>query len=223
MALYQPGLGISNTATLQASDIGNVPNPQRVRNPDGVPGRMNGTGGVPPPRGLINYTPKPDAGDIEALADFYGVGVRTVERWFGVPDAQGRVQYRNCVPLRSSSVSTVPGALGGRFCSLADETRQRAILATCLCVTGGLYREPIFHKGDRKGNPFLHTELWDTLAECVEAIDAVYTGDANEGALIQQGWVQMNIESSDGGGWVVSVFRFFPYPGEVSDEEECPA
>ena len=224
---YQPGVGIHYTAALTIPDIGNVPNPQRVRNPAGTQGRMNG--GDPAAlnaEGTIYYSPRPSAADVDDLADLMGVGVRAVQRWFGLPDANGRIQFRNCVPIRSSNLGNVPGALGTRLCLMNYETRRRCILAACLTDRGGIYRDPLYTATDKKngGLPYLMRTGWDTLSECVEDIEQLIDGDTDY--ILMVGWVQITIEPIRGGGWTVAVYHNYPRGDEYKEktiEGECPA
>lgn len=252
MPLYQPGLGISNTAQLKAGDIGNVADPAKYKGgrtpiPPGTIGRLNtgltlygttGQAGDPytandplnpfkPSYGEIygDTSKNPDGtfvnplGRRGGLAELFGVGGRTVERWFDMYDKRGRREARNCVPVK---------ALGKYPCRLDEGSLHRVIMAAALVLPGGFSRPPIFHKGDKKGRPILLTDktgaipLFATIAECVTYLFAIYDGTSIEGTFLQQGWVQMTIEPASGGGWNACVYRFYPFPGDMSDPEECP-
>jgi len=230
MPAYQPGVGISYHDRLTMSDVGNAPDPARRRAPLGTPGRMNGSA-VPPPAGMINYAGvfgapggKPGDDDIEALAGLFRVGELTVKRWFNMAQPP-----RNCVPL-SASVPRKPrpgqqppavprpqltGAVGKRIIALPPDTRLRCLLAACLAVEGGLWREPLYTKGDRRnGNePFLLDRHADTLADAVEVVEDII--DGRLGYMEQMGWVQITIESEgDDSGWNVYWYQFFPEGAE---------
>jgi len=234
---YQPGVGLQYTRALAASDIGSVPDRSRVRTPQGIPGRMNGGDATARhPEGCIYYRPAPPPDDVTALADLYAVGDRAVERWFGIPAAAGSgrgtgsIQFRNCVPMRSSSFATAPGALGQRLCSMNFDTRRRCILAGCLAVDGGIYRTPLYTGGDKSQGstralpvPYEERTPYDTIAECVEEVEQIVDGDTDY--LLMVGWVQLQIVPGEGGGWDVLLYRTYPVGNEYKEqtvEAECP-
>lgn len=225
---YKPGTGLCYTSALTVPDIGNVPNPDRVRNPGGIPGRMNGVaaGG----EGTIYYVPSPTPADVEAVAELCLVGNRAVERWFGIADVNGRRQFRNCVPIQSSNFGNVPGALGTRLCSMSTDTRRRCILAACVAVQGGIYRIPLYTGGDRKAGdrpgspvPYQIVTGWNDLAECVEDVEQLLDGEIDY--ILMVGWVQITIEADSGGGWNVVIYHNYPVGNEYKEktvEGECP-
>lgn len=209
---------INWTAALTMADVGNVPSPTRVRNPEGIEGIMNW--------GLINYVGaptadgKPSAKDIQSMGQTFrrderDLGTRTIERWFGMDN-----EYRNCVPLYQfvSGASRLRGRsiVGSRVASMDTATRWRIMLAAPL-VGGGLERDPLFSKfADKNGQPYTMEHLVGTLGEAVDMIGQIMAGD--KGVVYQAGWYFIEIVPR-GQAWVVQVKFSVPAPGAPTTEQ----
>ena len=169
-------------------------------------------------------------GERDTLAKFYGVGVRTVERWFA-PEGQ---QYRRCVPLRDNAISGRLGAENRRIFQMFDTTnksgwgkankpdqplqnmRLRIFLAASLGVQDGLQREPIYH-----GNQRLLEEGKGSLSACVERINAIYTNNAVY--FLYKAWTGFTIKPINGGNgnnWLLTIRYNTIADGDESDDEE---
>lgn len=198
---YNPGEGIIHTDALKASTIGNV-----VKDPaQGVNGSLANYSGD-----NRNTGGKPSTADLAGLATYFNVGLDTVHRWFGMPTVNGVTEERNCVSLKDT---------GSRFCHMTDEdSRARIILAACISLAGGLQREPILTRGDKKGNPYLKQEFMSSIAQAVRYVMAFYHDDADP--MVNNGWVQITIEPlASGQGWNVNILRFYPNQGENYHED----
>jgi len=157
----------------------------------------------------------PNAGDKNALAEFFGVGVRTVQYWFtAVPDGGKR-----CVPLAvltwpndDPPPPTIPLAPFDMFDadngsgigdgSNANWPLQNARLRTYMCaalgVDGGFARQPIFNGTRRE-----IVEKKGTIAECVGRMNAIICNAATNFLFLA--WVSFTIEEEPGQGWELTI------------------
>lgn len=145
------------------------------------------------------------------LAELYGVGIRTVERWF----ASVGSQRRNCIPYEM---------IGKRLCFLGEGSRLqylriRCVLAFCLAY-GGIERTPPF-TGDEK----FTREKAPLLADAIEIADSVMSGEWHD--FLAVSWFIVFIEElperdTSGNGWQVVIGYKLYRPGERYLEEELP-
>lgn len=180
--------------------------------------------------------------DKNDLTDWFGLGYRTISRWFAT---QGQ-QYRRCVPAYTWETPPVPGADPGlriyrmfdptnpsgtgkplapaKGGSLLNHLRGRCVMAATMGVEGGLIRIPIF-----TGSHVALNVQKATLKEALSYINTLYTG--NHKVFIAQAWVSMVLEPNivEPFGWTVIVTYANKVPGvdvfydeeqEYDDEEE---
>lgn len=169
-------------------------------------------------------------GERDNLAKYYGVGVRTVERWFAPEGGQ----YRRCVPLRDNPISGRLGAENRRIFQMFDDSnkggqgdgsnpeqplqnmRLRVFLAASLGVEGGLSREPIYHGPQR-----VVIQNHASLSACVGRINKIYTGAAE--FFLWKAWTNFEIfpiNDDPDKTWQLVVTYNVMLDGDASDAEE---
>lgn len=169
------------------------------------------------------------------LADYFGVTIRTVERWFA-SDGQ---QYRRLLVLPPNRRSPYnkrifkmfdvgdPEGFGdgnqNRGAGILQNMRLRCFLGACLGADGGLYRPLPLLTGDDK----TQTERKNTLDQALHFVNSVYTGNAAYGQFISRAWNRITITPrymGDEGqtGWIVTIYYRTIVPGDPY-EEEVPA
>lgn len=188
-------------------------------------------------RGLQSHTV--NVGEKNDLADYLGLGVRTVERWFAPP---GSKQHRRCLtreswlykpPPNFNGSQPKPGhrvifmfdddnpsgegdglspKLGGGY---LQHMRFRAFLTICLGMAGGLERQAIFTGAER----LLEIDT-ASLSETLDVLNKIYIGEYS--AFMERAWIVIEIEPRFPAGWRLVVKYDDPLPGEESDEEAEP-
>lgn len=150
-------------------------------------------------------------GEKVALAELYGVGIRTVERWFA---SDGR-QRRNCIPYEM---------IGKRLCFLGEGSRLQYLRIRCVlpfCYAfGGIEREAPF-TGDQR----VTYEPCPLLADAVSIADSVLSGEWHD--FLAQAWNIVQIEElpardDNGNEWRVVIWYKMYKPGERYLEEVLP-
>lgn len=146
----------------------------------------------------------------EALAELYGVGLRTVERWF-----VGTGQRRNCIPYE---------VIGKRLCFMNEEARLfylrlRCVLPFCLAFEG-IVRTPPFTGEER-----FTVEPAPLLADAIGIADSVIGGEWHD--FLAQAWsrvyiAQLPATDTKGNDWNVVIYYKLYLPGERYNTEDLP-
>ena len=178
---------------------------------------------------LDGTTGKPFGG---GMAEYFGVQPRTVERWFSMKTVYGVQAPRNCVYVKAvgqrfyalPEILPVKNVSGISFQPEGAGVKQRAIMATGLCVKGGLQATPHFTKGgDPEGTPknrrtfaipFRQREYRENITDCVRLMFTIAVGmrDDITDPPTSAAWVQMTIEPArdNDAGWELVILYFMP-------------
>lgn len=139
-------------------------------------------------------------GEKNLLADWFGVGVRTVERWF----ADAGQQYRPCIPVAAVDTSTVSmydgdnySGVGSAKRGIYNNMRYRVILAGGL-GTDGLVREN--EQEERQTGTWV--QRYGTLRDAIKHLDDVFSERLDK--FMAASWYQLYIVP-DGMDWVAVV------------------
>lgn len=132
------------------------------------------------------------------------------------PGSQPRALFAASLVVRDTDAQ---GAIVRRPCAFPGAPGKSPVVSV---ESGGLQREPIFHQGDRHGNPYVDTHDFNLMASALDWLWRVYTERA--GVLLQQGWVQMTIEPSGTASapkWTANTLYFYPSFADESDYDEA--
>ena len=157
-------------------------------------------------------------GERDDLAAYYGVGVRTVLRWFR---RGGRCVPRAAIGLRPYQMFDDGNISGWGDGSVRENPLQnmrlRVFMAAALGVDGGFEREPIY-----SGPEKTLTEKNGSLSACVDRMNSVYTGNAVY--FLWKAWTRFVINpldgDPDGKTWEIEIHYNVIVDGDQSDGEE---
>lgn len=152
-------------------------------------------------------------GERNALADLYGVSLRTCERWF----ASEGSQRRNCIPNEARNKRMIFMELNSRL----EYIRLRCFLPFLFAVPGGIERDS--GKSGAVKTTVFHRP---TLASAIQIADLVVDGTSDGGAFLRRCWVAMYIVETGGEGprkWTLTVEYKRPTThDELYDEGPVP-
>ena len=152
-------------------------------------------------------------GEKNALADMYGVSLRTCERWF----AGEGMERRNCMP----NAAVGKRLIFMQFDSRLESIRKRCFLPGLFSVPGGIERD-----SGKSGALKETLVLRPTLATAIQVAELVVDGTSDGGPFLKRCWERMHIVNlgwGEGRNWGLYIeYRRPTTHDELYDEGPTP-